>query len=229
MSNVALPDVVLWDWDGTLMDSYSFLNNAHNETLTSLGFEPLKEGEYKQYFGMPREVLYPAIYKDKHEEAKKVFVDYVTRNADKAIPVQGAENALKFFKAHYIPMGVVSNKKAELVALEKKHVGWDSYFDILVGAGEASGDKPEPYSILFALDKMGVNPNKKVVWYIGDTENDLAAAQKAGCKSVFLTDYENTQALIEKYKPLLTFNNYEALMEILVAISSHSSKNDAAR
>lgn len=229
MNDMTLPDIVLWDWDGTLMDSYSFLNNAHNQTLTHLGFEPFKEGEYKKYFGMPREVLYPAIYKDKHEDAKKIFVDYVTKNADKAIPVQGAEKALNFFKEHNIPMGVVSNKKAELISLEKQHVGWEHYFDVLIGAGDAKADKPEPDSIIFALDKMNIDPNEKVVWYMGDTENDLAAAHKAKCACIFLTGHGDTQALIEKYKPLLTFDNYEALIEILVAISSHSSKNDAAR
>ena len=135
MTNIqSLPDIVLWDWDGTLMDSYGFLNDAHNQTLIKLGFEPFKEGEYKQYFGMPREVLYPAIYKEKHEEAKMLFVDIVTQNADKARPIEGAEQVLNFFKKQNIPMGVVSNKKAELILLEKKHIGWEHFFDILVGA-----------------------------------------------------------------------------------------------
>ena len=228
MTNIqSLPDIVLWDWDGTLMDSYGFLNDAHNQTLIKLGFEPFKEGEYKQYFGMPREVLYPAIYKEKHEEAKMLFVDIVTQNADKARPIEGAEQVLNFFKKQNIPMGVVSNKKAELILLEKKHIGWEHFFDILVGAGDAQDDKPSAAPIHLALEKMNTKSEKHHIWYMGDTENDLAAAKNAHCECVFLKGHTNTENLIQQYKPLLTFEKYDELHEILVAISSNSSKNEA--
>ncbi len=83
-----LPYAIFWDWDGTLVDSYSFLNDAHNHTLRTLGFEPFKGDEYKEYFGKPRETLYPAIYKDKCEQAKDVFQSYVTENSHKILPLK---------------------------------------------------------------------------------------------------------------------------------------------
>ncbi len=216
--NIQRPDAVFWDWDGTLVDSYGFLNDAHSHTLMALGFKPFKDGEYKQYFGKPRETLYPAIYKDKCEEAKEIFGKYVVENSHKIPIIPDGKIVLEYFHAQNIPMGIVSNKKAELITLEVAHLGWQKYFPTIVGAGDAEADKPSPTPLLLALGRADIDPKTSNVWYIGDTENDLACAQSAGCESLFLTGHDDTQALLQKYAPIITFENYSQLKEILVAI-----------
>lgn len=212
------PDAVFWDWDGTLVDSYGFLNDAHSHTLTALGFQPFKDGEYKQYFGKPRETLYPAIYKDKCEEAKEIFGKYVVENSHKIPIIPDGKIVLEHFHAQNIPMGIVSNKKADLIALEVAHLGWQKYFSIIVGAGDAEADKPSATPLLLALERAGIDHKTNIIWYVGDTENDLACAQSAGCEALFLTGHDDTQALLQKYAPIITFENYSQLKEILVAI-----------
>ncbi|PCJ99703.1 MAG: HAD family hydrolase [Zetaproteobacteria bacterium] len=216
--NIQLPDAVFWDWDGTLVDSYGFLNDAHSHTLITLGFEPFKKGEYKQYFGKPREMLYPAIYNEKCEEAKEIFGKYVAENSHKIQTIQGGERVLKFLYRRNIKMGIVSNKKASFIALELKHLGWEKYFSVIVGAGDAHTDKPSPAPLLLALENSGIDKDYTNIWYIGDTENDLACAQSAGCASLFLSGVAETETLLQKYNPIITFDNYSQLEEILVAI-----------
>ncbi len=216
--SIDFPDAIFWDWDGTLADSYSFLNDAHNHTLTTLGFEPFKQDEYKQYFGKPREILYPAIYKEKCDEAMEVFQTYVFDNSHKVQTIEDTQSVLEFFKAKDILMGVVTNKKGTFVSRELKHTKYDQYFSVLVGAGEAENDKPSAAPLNLALDKSGLSTGTHTIWYVGDTENDLACAKEAGCPALFLKGEENTNELIRKYTPLISFDNYAQLREFLVAI-----------
>ncbi len=208
-----LPDAVFWDWDGTLSDSYEFLNDAHNHTLVTLGFEAFKPGEYRTYFGKPREVLYPAIYKDKAEEAKEVFGAYVFDNAHKIKLIPGALEVLNFLHKSGVEMGIVSNKKAAFIQEELRHMKIGHIFTVVIGAGEASADKPSGAPLLFALEKAGVSHKKQSVWYIGDTENDLACAKDAGCPALFLKGDPGSENLIREYKPLFSFENYLQLRE----------------
>lgn len=218
MDKIELPQAVFWDWDGTLVDSYGFLNDAHNHTLTQLGFPPFEEGEYKNYFGKPRDILYPAIYKDKHVEAIDVFQEYVVENSHTIKTLPDSLHILDFFHDKDIAMGIVSNKRADLIKKEVKHHQWDKFFDVIVGAGDASEDKPSGAPLELALEKANIKCDKDDIWYIGDTENDLACAQNVGCHSLFLEGVENSNELIEKYKPLKTFKTYLELKEFLVAI-----------
>ncbi|MGH1377420.1 MAG: HAD family hydrolase [Alphaproteobacteria bacterium] len=218
IKNIKKPDAVFWDWDGTLVDSYSFLDEAHSHTLVTLGFAPFKEGEYKQYFGKPRETLYPAIYKDKCEEAKVIFGKYVTENSHKINVINGGEAILDHFFSQKIPMGIVSNKKADLIKLEVERLGWGKYFLTIVGAGDAMNDKPSADPLTLALKRTNIDHNTNNIWYIGDTENDLACASNLGCASLFLTGHDDTGRLIETYNPIISFENYSQLEEILVAI-----------
>ncbi len=217
-NKIEMPRAVFWDWDGTIADSYGFLNDAHNFTLEKLGFAPFKDGEYKAYFGKPRDTLYPAIYKDKCEEAKDVFGGYVLENSHKIQVLDKSLEALEFFYNNNIEMGIVSNKKAELIASELKHLGWNKYFKVIIGAGDAAADKPSSAPLLLALEQANINDNRQNIWYIGDTENDLACARDAGCKAVFLAGHDDSVRLIAEYKPLVTFERYDELKEILVAI-----------
>ena len=217
-SHIQRPDAVFWDWDGTLADSYSFLNEAHNYTLQTLGFPKFKDGEYKNYFGKPREILYRAIYKDKCDEAKEIFGDYVIKNAHKIKTIDGCESVLDHFYNLNTPMGIVSNKRSDLIAEEIKHLGWERYFISIIGAGDADEDKPSAAPLMLALQNSDICHKTKNLWFIGDTENDLACANKIGCHSVFLKGHNNPDVLIQKYNPLIVFDNYSQLKHILVAI-----------
>lgn len=217
-SNIKKPDVVFFDWDGTLVDSYEFLNDAHGHVLNALGFPPFKEGEYKEYFGMQREILYPKIYKDKSEEAKKHFEQYVFENGHKINMINGADILLRSLAEAGIKMGVVSNKKATFIAKEIANFGWQDYFAVVVGAGEAANDKPSADPLIYALEKAEIDRFSNEIWYVGDTENDLACARDAGCKGVLVKGHGDMDALIEQFRPILYIDDCAALQKILVAL-----------
>ncbi|MGN7438413.1 MAG: HAD family hydrolase [Alcanivorax sp.] len=215
---ITLPDAVFWDWDGTIADSYGFLNDAHNHTLEALGFERFKDGEYMNYFGKPREVLYPAIYKDKCDQAMDIFQTYVFENSHKVKTIDGTRDVLEFFHTNKIPMGVVTNKKSSFVTRELEHTRFAPFFQVIIGAGEAHSDKPSGAPLALALEKTNLEPQTHNIWFVGDTENDLACAQDAGCTGIFLKGDKDTESLIATYKPLISFDHYQQFKEFLVAI-----------
>jgi phosphoglycolate phosphatase len=85
------------------------------------------------------------------------------------------------------PQGVVSNKTGRYLRAEVAHLGWAAHFGAVVGAGDASADKPDPAPIRLALDSMGCAVDTSV-WYLGDTALDMAAARAAGVTAVLLGD-----------------------------------------
>lgn len=216
--SVKLPDAVFWDWDGTIADSYSFLNDAHNHTLQSLGFETFKGEEYREYFGKPREVLYPAIYKDKAEQAKEIFQTYVFDNAHRVKIIDDCVDVLEFLHGQGVVMGIVSNKKASFITEEIRHAKLDKYFSVLVGAGEAQEDKPSAAPLFLALQKANIDHIQSDIWFVGDTENDLACAKESNTKAIFYEDGHQDPKLIDQYQPYFVFKHYSAFKEFLVAI-----------
>ena len=218
MTDLARPKAVLFDWDGTLVDSFAFLHAAHNFTREKFGFDPLSLDEWSGYFGQPREKLYADIYGAENiEEAKKHFEHYVLSNHLEGLkPCAGAGEVLKKLHATGIPCGVVTNKKRALVEKEIENFGWDHYFVSVVGAADAEADKPSPAPIHLALEKAEIQEPFENVWFIGDTENDLAAANAAGCITVLILPAEEAADLLENYKVHLHCKNCTEFYEFLL-------------
>lgn len=184
----ALPEAVFFDWDGTLVNSLAFLTKAHNYAKDNMGL-PLFAGEheFQPYLGMPRDLLYADIYGSRGEEAKKYFEEYVHEFHTKGVqPLEGVEDILRFFKEQGIPCGVVSNKRAIFLNEEIKVFGWTSYFQSVVGAGDAKEDKPSAAPLFLAMERAGLSMSLEKVWYIGDTEFDIACAKNAGARSIII-------------------------------------------
>ncbi len=224
MSSIEIPDAIFWDWDGTLADSYNLLNQAHNHTRLALGLEPMAEGEYQNYFGKPRDILYPLLYQDKVEEAKTIFSAYVIENSHKINIIDGAADALQFLHDRGVTMGIVSNKRADLINEELKHLQWEHFFSDVTGAGDAEQDKPSGAPLYLALERTNIDHTSQNVWFVGDTENDLACADEVGCASLLMQGHDDMAPLIARYKPILSYSTYTEFMEFLVAIYKDYSK-----
>ncbi len=212
-----IPDAIFFDWDGTLVDSYGFLNDAHCHVLCALGFEPFKGDEFKNHFGKPREMLYRQIYKDKFEQAKELFELYVIENSSKISFLDGADILVKTLFDRGIKMGIVSNKKSSFIDREITNFGWTGYFQCIIGAGDAHEDKPSSAPLSLAMQKSGIDRKQHHVWYVGDTETDLKCARAANCPAVFINGHEDTNRLIREYNPVLSFDGCRDLLEFLVA------------
>ena len=217
ISDLRQPEAVFFDWDGTLVDSFGLLHAAHNHTRAELGFDSFSIEEFEGYFGQPREILYAKLYPDKMDEAKKHFEAYVLNNhIDGLKPMSGAGVLLELLYKMQIPCGVVSNKKRTLIEAEIASYGWEKCFVSVVGAGEASVDKPSSEPLKLAVSRSGLNVGMENIWFVGDTDNDVLCSDAAGSVTVLIASKNQAKPLLEKYKIHLHCNNCSELYEFLL-------------
>lgn len=185
------PDAIFFDWDGTLVDSIAFLTKAHNAVLTDLGRAPMEKEQFEKYFGVPRETLFLEIYGEDAQAGKTGFEAYYHQNhLSEMVVMDGAQTMLDTLYGLNIPMGVVSNKKHDFLQAEVEYLGWKKYFgSAIVGAGVAKADKPDPAPLILGISLYD-NIQGERVWYIGDTEVDVACAQSAGCSCILVSPLE---------------------------------------
>ncbi len=215
-AQITLPKAIFFDWDGTLVDSFIFLRQAHSHVRNAFGLPDITQEQFDTYFGMPRELLYKEIYAENMEKAKSIFEEYVLENHKNLEPMPGAEELLKAVFDMGITMGTVSNKKGGFMLNEIKHFGWQDYFVSCIGAGDAKEDKPAPDSLFMAIEKGNVKADIEDIWYVGDTETDLKCAQAAKCPSVFIQHKDDNRGLADKYKPILMVRDCHELHEFLL-------------
>jgi len=84
-------------------------------------------------------------------------------------------------------LGVVSNKTGSLLRREAEHIGWAALFGSVIGAGDATSDKPDAAPVVLALEPSGIAAGE-AVWLVGDTGVDMVCAQNSGCVPVLLGD-----------------------------------------
>lgn len=187
------PEAIFFDWDGTLVDSFAFLTKAHNSVKSQFGLSPFTGQEFTRYFGVPRDRLFIDIYGPHAADAKPAFEQYFHDNHLKEmVLIPGAEKMLDTIASLGIPMGVVSNKRSDFLRAEVEYLGWGKYFgDVVVGAGDAEADKPDPAPLILAAS-MCDNIDIGRIWYVGDTQIDVECSRAAGCTCVVVAPLETT-------------------------------------
>ena len=216
MEGVRLPKAVLFDWDGTLVDTIPGLRMAHNYVRTSLGFEPWTEAQFWENLKRSSRELYPDVYGDRAGQALKILHDYVDANhLNHLSELQYAKAVLQFLSGCGIPCGVVSNKRHDVLLREIDHLGWKDFFFDAMGAGVAARDKPSADPLFLMLDRTSRGLLPQEVWMVGDTETDIAAGMAAGCPTILITHGKDQTGLISQYKPLYVVNNCGELLALL--------------
>lgn len=146
---------VFFDWDGTLVDTCGMVLDAHNH-VRKIHNLPLWEAEdiFGRVSRSARET-YPKIYGDRAAEAQKQLYEFVDKHHLEYLEVlDGASAILGSLAEKNIPVGVVSNKRHEVLLKEITQLGWDRYIKAAVGAGEAEEDKPSAQPFRLAMRRV---------------------------------------------------------------------------
>lgn len=186
-SDLQKPSAIFFDWDGTLVDSMAALHAYYNHVLVHFGMPEITLEHAQSHIRRSAREVFPEIFGQQSDEALKVFYEFVEKEHLKHLKAfDGANEFLKGMSSYKIPMGIVSNKKHSFLLKEITHLGWDKYFVSNIGAGVAVKDKPAPDPLLLAARQINVSTEMPSVWYVGDTETDMQAAQAAGCQPIFI-------------------------------------------
>ncbi len=216
---------IIFDWDGTLVDSAKLILNAHNHVREKMGFEPWTHEDIFGHSSKSARETYPEIFEDRSDEALAILYDY-TDNADlKNLQVfEGSKPLLDSIKEYGVTMGVVSNKRHDPLMREITHIGWTHYFDVMVGAGLAERDKPNAAPLIFALDKLSFDVKPSEILYVGDSETDLLCAKNAGSPAALIGEGATFDRLVKKYNPQYVCGSQEHFQEMLFSGSENTKE-----
>ena len=179
------PRALLFDWDNTLVDSWDTIHEALVVTFTAMGHEPWTLRETKLRVAKSLRDSFPALFGARWEEARQHYLDTFTAiHLARLKAIDGAEAMLAALAQSGFYLAVVSNKTGAVLRREAEHLGWTGHFTRLVGAGDATLDKPHAAPVLMALAGSGIDCGE--AWYVGDTALDMECARNAGCFGVLL-------------------------------------------
>ena len=196
------PSLLLYDWDNTLVDGWAGIAGALNATFTAFGKPLWTVEDTKNRVRVALKESFPPMFGDRWEEARDVFYAAFKENHLSYVrPMPDIAAALEAGAAW--TQGVVSNKAGAYLRAEVAHLGWDRHFGTVIGAGDASADKPSPAPIFLALEKLGRQADRSV-WYLGDTALDMVAARAAGVTAVLVGDASHDGG-VEKAAPDIHF------------------------
>ncbi len=180
---------ILFDLDGTLLDTLDDLANSVNYALRTHHLPERSHTEIRSFLGNGiRNLMLDAVGRGMSDEAfEPVFQTfrtyYVEHCLDKSKPFAGIIDLLKALQQRGITMAVVSNKLHPAV-VELNERFFKDYITSAVGESATVRRKPNPDAVLAALSELGCSKDEAV--YVGDSEVDLQTAQNAGMQCMLV-------------------------------------------
>lgn len=180
---------VIFDLDGTLLDTLDDLADATNVTLAHFGYPPRTRAEVRAFVGNGVETLLrralPANTPDAllSEAAAFFRADYGQRNQNRTAPYPGIPELLATLRERGVRIGVVSNKYDAAVRALCEHY-FPGLIDFSLGERAGMKKKPAPDALFYAIEELGASVDSTV--YVGDSEVDVETARNAAlpCISV---------------------------------------------
>jgi phosphoglycolate phosphatase len=201
------PRAVLFDWDNTLVENWRTIQAALNAALTDAG---LAEMDMEQVMFQGRhsaQDIFPKLFGDGWHHARTIFYEHFAQNHLDGLSIMpGAQDLLDALRGRDVMLGVVSNKKGDLLRREIDFLGWSGRFSRVVGAQDAAADKPDPAPVYLALKDSGIAPSSDV-WLVGDTDIDMRTAVAAGCYPVLVGPGPADASLLKGAEPALRCHN----------------------
>lgn len=187
-------DAVIFDLDGTLLDTLDDLGDSMNRVLTraSLATHPIEA--YKLFVGggasqLVRRALVASGWSGSEPEfdglTQEFLAEYRTGWDVKTKPYDGILALLARLQERNVPTAVLSNKPDDFTQLCGQRFLSDAGLTIVRGAGPGTPHKPDPAGVLQVARELGVAPEKTL--YVGDTSVDMQVAHAAGMAAVGVT------------------------------------------
>lgn len=218
-----LPRLVLFDLDGTLLDSVPDLALAVDRMLTALGMMEAGEDKVRNWVGNGAQVLVKRALTgiDSPEgcepelalfdRAFPLFLEhYGACCSEKSRLYPGVIEVLTALQAAQVNMGLITNKPLSFTDALMDEFSLNDYFSITLGGDSLAEKKPHPLPLLHAMEVSGVSPEHTLM--VGDSRSDIKAAQAAGCKVAAVTYGYNHGEPVARYAPDLIVDNLKELI-----------------
>jgi phosphoglycolate phosphatase len=210
---------IVFDLDGTLIDSVPDIHFIANEVLNAEGAEPITLAQARSFVGNGAGVFVqkmralrglPDADQDRLYEA---FVGLYDTAVTRTVPYPGVPELLARLKGDGHRLGVCTNKPISPTKAVLAHLGLDMFFDTVWGGDSLPVRKPDPAPLHAAFEALG----EEIRLYVGDSEVDADTAKAAGVPFFLYTEgYRKT--LVEEISHRAAFSHFDALYSQLTDV-----------
>jgi phosphoglycolate phosphatase len=206
---------VLFDFDGTLADSYAAITASVNHVLQHHGRPTLTEGQVRGLVGHGlvnlMETILPGI---DPEAAVRVYREHhtgVLESHTRLLP--GVAEGLAALRDSGIKLGVCSNKMSYFTRALLRILKIEDYFEAVLGPEDVGAPKPDPAMVLKALEQLGVPVDQAL--YVGDMEVDIETGRRAGIETWVVPTGSHDENTLKAANPIRI---YPGMSEVIAAV-----------
>jgi len=221
-------EVLIFDLDGTLIDSVPDLALSTNKMLEALNMTTYSTDVIRSWVGNGAEVLTkralsgsinisselnPSIV----EKALSIFLDFYSKNVcvDTCL-YPNVKNTLETLQSNGYRLVIVTNKPEQFISPILETFGLNNLFEIIVGGDSLPKRKPDPMQLEYVCKTLSVNASKCVM--IGDSKNDIFAATAANMESIGLTYGYNHGENIKSQGATLVLDDFADIIATLTPV-----------
>jgi phosphoglycolate phosphatase len=183
------PQLLMFDLDGTLIDSRRDICTGVNLTRADYGLPPIPLETVSTFVGDGIRKLVERAFRghpaDLDEAVKKCAAHYGAHLHDQTVLYPGVKEGLQQLHAAGFLLALISNKPSSSCRILMAHFRVEPWFALILGAGDTEYLKPHPQPLLEAMKRLEIPAGD--TWMIGDHRTDLEAARHAGVRSVFVS------------------------------------------
>lgn len=205
-------DTVLFDLDGTLIDSLPLIRRTFERVFTEMDI-PVND-EVMAWTGRPLKEIGEHFVGEREPEFFKMYQHYYAIDHDqytKTYP--GTMEMLAQLQQQGYTLGVVTSKSGIVARRSMEFLGLDKYLPLLIGAQDVDKHKPQPEPLWEALRRLNRQPSQAV--YVGDSPFDILAAKAATVKAVGVTWGMAERSILANHQPDVIIDRWEELYQCL--------------
>lgn len=217
---------LVFDLDGTLVDTAPDLTAATNHCLGRIGLKPVADGDIRPYVGHGALAMVEqaAAAQGRHLKQQdlydlfEVFIAYYTANISQhSRPYDGVREALEGFKSNGARLAVCTNKIESLARTLLDDLKMTPYFAAITGRDTLGIYKPDPGHLNGTITLAGGNPQRAIM--IGDSETDILTA-KAARVPVVAVDFGYSVEPVAVFKPDIVIGHYAELSGAIATLQN---------
>ncbi|RDU37679.1 pyrophosphatase PpaX [Neobacillus piezotolerans] len=207
-------DTILFDLDGTLIDTNDLIINSFMHTLNRYYPNKYTRDDVLPFMGPTLRETFEPMNPEAVEEMIATYRDFNHANHDLLVKeFTGVFETVKALKEGGYKLGIVTTKMHDVVLKGLKLSKLDQFFDVIIALDHVTNAKPDPEPIMLALEQLGSKPETAIM--VGDNYHDILAGKNAGTKTAAVAWSLKGREYLEKFEPDFMLESMADILEIV--------------